>query len=87
MFVTQVANILNSNDPILRSSEFSICIDKGTYDAILLADDDRDKLRKLYREHVNQILKPGGMLVIVSGNYTKSELTKYFTPGMFVYSM
>ncbi|XP_072026026.1 EEF1A lysine methyltransferase 2-like [Amphiura filiformis] len=76
----KVADILNANDPILQTPKFNVCIDKGTYDAILLADDDRDKLRKLYREHVNQMLQSEGVLVIVSGNYTQTELTNYFKP-------
>ena len=77
----QLANILDVSGSVLETQKFDVCIDKGTYDAILLGEVDRNKLRQLYRENVSRILTAEGVFILTSGNYTRAELAEYLKPG------
>lgn len=55
--------------------QFSVMIDKGTYDAIcLMPDSDLALNRARYRDFLRRNLAPGGHLLIMSCNFTKVEL-------------
>ncbi|CAF1632363.1 unnamed protein product, partial [Didymodactylos carnosus] len=60
------------------SSEFDVCIDKGTFDAILLSKENKDKSRQTYIQVLYEHLKSNGLFFIVSCNWTKNELIEFF---------
>ncbi|VDD78271.1 unnamed protein product [Mesocestoides corti] len=67
-----------------EAGPFDVVIDKGTFDAITLSPDDADpmktseKSRELYLLHVSHILRPDGIIVITSCNWTTEELRGQF---------
>jgi hypothetical protein len=59
---------------------FDIVLDKGTFDAISLADDAKDtRVCERYPDIARQLLRKGGFLVVTSCNWTEDELVKWFT--------
>lgn len=59
---------------------FDIVLDKGTFDAISLADDaEETRVCERYPDIVRQLLRAGGFLVVTSCNWTEEELVKWFT--------
>jgi len=59
---------------------FDIVLDKGTFDAISLADDAKDtRVCQRYPDIVRRLLRRGGILVVTSCNWTEDELVKWFT--------
>ena len=61
---------------------FDAVLDKGTFDAISLSEEKDEQGRRLcegYRERVGPLVKPEGLLVVTSCNWTKSELLEWFT--------
>ncbi|XP_044301627.1 EEF1A lysine methyltransferase 2 isoform X2 [Varanus komodoensis] len=71
----QVEDILNPSDEL---SDFQVCIDKGTFDAISLNPENAAEKRKQYVKALHRVLKPGGFFLITSCNWTKEELCKKF---------
>lgn len=61
----------------VMSRQYDICHDKGTYDAICLSADSATE-RKRYREAVCRLLKPEGLFIITSCNWTADELLPQF---------
>ncbi|KZV97431.1 S-adenosyl-L-methionine-dependent methyltransferase [Exidia glandulosa HHB12029] len=59
---------------------WDLLLDKGTYDAIGLAGKDEDGVRPrdVYPGRVARLLKPGGLFLITSCNYTEEELKAAF---------
>lgn len=58
---------------------WDLLLDKGTYDAIALADQAlRGEPLKLYPERVSKALKKGGFFLITSCNFTEDELKETF---------
>nr|CDS15923.1 methyltransferase protein 10 [Echinococcus granulosus] len=63
---------------------FDVAIDKGTFDAVTLTPDDANPLRvsersrNLYLFNTHHLLRPGGILVITSCNWTAEELRQGF---------
>jgi SAM-dependent methyltransferase len=68
-----------------QSSGFDIVLDKGTFDAISLADarDVQDRRPcEGYRDRVLRLVRPGtGRFVITSCNWTEAELLAWFEGG------
>lgn len=68
----------------LKSNYFDVAIDKGTFDAVCLYPDGSDpqnvstQSRDLYLEHVHDLLKPEGKLLITSCNWSSAELKGEF---------
>ncbi len=57
-----------------------VVLDKGTFDAISLSEEKDDHGRRIceaYRERVDQLVKPGGLLVVTSCNCTKFDLLEW----------
>uniref|UniRef100_A0A8D0BC76 EEF1A lysine methyltransferase 2 n=1 Tax=Salvator merianae TaxID=96440 RepID=A0A8D0BC76_SALMN len=77
----QVEDFLNPSDEL---SEFQICIDKGTFDAISLNPDNAVEKRKQYVKSLKKVLKPQGFFLITSCNWTKEELLKEFGEGFLL---
>lgn len=62
---------------------WDLLLDKGTFDAIALGEKDRNGLSPAvkYPERVVRLLKPGGIFLITSCNFTEYELkTAFLTP-------
>jgi SAM-dependent methyltransferase len=72
----------DSRQPI--STEVSLCqrydiiLDKGTYDAISLNPDDARTQRCRYLRSLCQLVRPGGLFIITSCNWTRDELLQHF---------
>ncbi|XP_062988852.1 EEF1A lysine methyltransferase 2 [Elgaria multicarinata webbii] len=77
----QVKDILNPSDEL---SDFQICIDKGTFDAISLNPENAAEKRKRYVKTLNRVLRPGGFFLITSCNWTREELCKEFSEGFLL---
>lgn len=58
--------------------EFNVALDKGTYDAISLNPNEAKDKRMLYKTNVVNMLKPNGLLIITSCNWTDQELIQDF---------
>ena len=65
------------------SGGFDIVLDKGTFDAISLAEDAKEtNVCQRYPDIVRRLIRKGGFLVVTSCNWTEEELVKWFTgPG------
>lgn len=60
---------------------FDVVLDKGTFDAISLMPQSRDAPHscEVYRAKVAGLLKPGGLLIVTSCNWTKAELLSWLS--------
>ncbi|GCB62562.1 EEF1A lysine methyltransferase 2 isoform X1 [Scyliorhinus torazame] len=74
----QVADFLHSFPNL---SQYDICIDKGTFDAISLSPDQPAENRSSYRQALHSVLKDGGLFLITCCNWTKEELVSHFSEG------
>ncbi|XP_054839583.1 EEF1A lysine methyltransferase 2 isoform X2 [Eublepharis macularius] len=81
LLVELVEDILNPSDEL---SGFHVCIDKGTFDAISLNPDNAGSKRKQYVKSLHRILRPGGLFLITSCNWTKEELLNEFGEGFIL---
>jgi len=75
--VAKVMDVLDKSQ--YPSKKFDIAIDKGTYDAIALCPDNSKAKRLQYKEFLCNILKPNGLFIITSCNWTSAELIEFFT--------
>lgn len=67
---------------------FDVVLDKGTFDAICLAQDTDEQGRRIceqYREKVEPLVKKGGRFLITSCNWTEQELKGWFEGGDFTF--
>lgn len=62
---------------------FALVLDKGTYDVISMNDENREK-RNRYKENIINLLRPNGMFLIVSCNWTQLELNEQFVDGEYL---
>uniref|UniRef100_A0A8R1U1W3 Protein-lysine N-methyltransferase n=1 Tax=Onchocerca volvulus TaxID=6282 RepID=A0A8R1U1W3_ONCVO len=70
----QVVDLINEN---INLGKFDAVFDKGTWDALSLSVDRECRLRK-YRTNVCRTLRPSGLFIICSCNYSRNELESYF---------
>jgi hypothetical protein len=78
----EVCDIL-STDVIVMSREYAVALDKGTYDAISLHPENSKEKREKYILNVWKLLKPQGLLLITSCNWTEKELILHFSTSEF----
>lgn len=71
----QVADFLGSFSP---SEQYDIGLDKGTFDAVSLDPDNSKEKRWQYVQSLCRIIKPNGIFIITSCNWTKYELLEQF---------
>lgn len=65
-------------------ANYDVALDKGTFDAISLAQDQSNTTAAdLYVNHVNEILKDNGTLLITSCNFTETELVSKFQSSKY----
>ena len=65
------------------SAGWDIVLDKGTFDAISLSGERDGAGRRIaegYRSRALQLLRPGGIFLITSCNWTEAELDEWFAP-------
>ncbi|CAI4218012.1 unnamed protein product [Parascedosporium putredinis] len=74
--------------PVLSGDQdagWDVVLDKGTFDAICLSDQLDDRGRRIcegYKEKVPTLVRPGGLFVVTSCNWTEEELRAWaFTFG------
>ncbi|QPG74991.1 hypothetical protein FOA43_002331 [Brettanomyces nanus] len=86
------SNFLLLNDQFLNksSARFGLIIDKGTLDAIYLSttkyEDGKRSGIQIYPARVASMMKPAGILLVTSCNFTAKELIKTVTKdGIFKY--
>ncbi|KAM8924681.1 EEF1A lysine methyltransferase 2 [Pelodytes ibericus] len=60
------------------SEAFDICLDKGTFDAVSLDPSGAAEKRRQYVQSLCQALKPQGLFIITSCNWTREELVVRF---------
>ncbi|KAJ5693102.1 hypothetical protein N7462_002525 [Penicillium macrosclerotiorum] len=61
---------------------FDIVLDKGTFDAISLADDAQTtRVCERYPDIARRLVRRGGFLIVTSCNWTEEELVRWFTGG------
>jgi SAM-dependent methyltransferase len=61
---------------------FDIVLDKGTFDAISLADDAKaTRVCERYPDIARRLVRRGGFLIVTSCNWTEDELVKWFVAG------
>ena len=82
-FLFQTCDILNL-EPEMKNG-FDICLDKGTYDAISLCQDNSKEMRLQYRQSVFELLRDSTssespLFFITSCNWTENELVEFFSP-------
>ncbi|GIY64167.1 EEF1A lysine methyltransferase 2 [Caerostris extrusa] len=73
-----VMNFLEEDSRNFCSKEFSIIIDKGTYDAICLDVKHVEEKRKQYIYQILSLLASDGYFLLFSCNWTKEELLIHF---------
>ncbi|WYZ40507.1 hypothetical protein EsH8_IV_000848 [Colletotrichum jinshuiense] len=64
-----------------QNGGWDVVLDKGTFDAICLSDEKDAQGRRIcegYRGRVLRLVKPGGLLLITSCNWTEEELRAWF---------
>ena len=66
-----------STCPALHT-QYEICVDKGTYDAICLNPDDPKGQRARFMASMDRLVKDCGLLVLTSCNWTVEELREHF---------
>lgn len=60
---------------------FDVCIDKGTFDAIVLNPDNFNDGKNLYVQSLKEALKCEGFFAITSCNWTREQLLDKFSEG------
>jgi EEF1A lysine methyltransferase 2 len=86
----QVDNIIERESSERMSClqrQYDVCIDKGTYDAISLNPDNSLVQRQKYKQSIGQLVKPFGLFIITSCNWTESELVDYFIQGKINFTL
>jgi SAM-dependent methyltransferase len=64
------------------SGGFDIVLDKGTFDAVSLADDAKTtRVCERYPDIARRLVRRGGFLVVTTCNWTEEELVHWFTGG------
>lgn len=67
-------------DDVKTLPTFALVLDKGTYDVISMDDECKEK-RNRYKENIINLLRPNGVFLIVSCNWTQTELNEQFGDG------
>uniref|UniRef100_A0A8C5QZR3 EEF1A lysine methyltransferase 2 n=1 Tax=Leptobrachium leishanense TaxID=445787 RepID=A0A8C5QZR3_9ANUR len=60
------------------SERFDVCLDKGTFDAVSLDPDGAAEMRRQYVQALCRVMRPEGLFIITSCNWTKQELVGQF---------
>lgn len=80
--ITFKVSDLLSEDSTAELGKFKICHDKGTYDAVSLMENAKEK-RIAYTKNVSNLMEADGLFIITSCNFTEDELLEGFA-GTFI---
>ncbi|KAK7575916.1 hypothetical protein V9T40_012202 [Parthenolecanium corni] len=80
----QVCDLISSD---IQTPTFSIALDKGTYDAVCLNPSDVKESRKNYLKNIYNLLKPSGLFVITSCNWSDDEIISHFNEYFKLHSI
>ncbi|KAF4552918.1 Protein-lysine N-methyltransferase EFM4-like protein [Elsinoe fawcettii] len=75
-------DLLNEAPGAWLEGGFDVVLDKGTFDAISLSsevDESGRRAHEGYRASILPLIKPGGLFIITSCNWTREEVLKWFT--------
>merc|ERR1712083_76254 len=72
---------LSTTQCVAFKKKYDVVVDKGTFDAISLGEKAVED-KKSYIRNVGELLKPEGLLLITSCNWTEEELRAQFS-GVF----
>ncbi|EDR24219.1 hypothetical protein, conserved [Entamoeba dispar SAW760] len=61
--------------------EMDVVIDKGTFDALMVAENQKERAAQ-YKKVLNQWLSKGGYFIITSCNWTEDELVNWLGEGL-----
>ncbi|XP_042219637.1 EEF1A lysine methyltransferase 2-like [Homarus americanus] len=75
----QVDLINDEDKEKIKTSEFDVTHDKGTYDAVSLCPEDPKSKRLSYIKAVHRITKENGLFIITSCNWVHHELIEHFS--------
>jgi EEF1A lysine methyltransferase 2 len=67
---------------------WDVVLDKGTFDAISLSDENDEQGRRVcegYKERIELLVKRGGFFLVTSCNWSADELKAWFEGGSFTY--
>lgn len=71
----------NARNGDAGSAGWDVVLDKGTFDAVSLSSQRDGTGRRIcegYRDRVLQLLRPGGVFLVTSCNWTEAELKGWF---------
>jgi SAM-dependent methyltransferase len=71
----------NKENGDLTTAGWDVVLDKGTFDAVSLSEQRDEAGRRIcegYRDRVLQLLRPGGIFLVTSCNWTEPELRGWF---------
>ncbi|KAB5570603.1 methyltransferase domain-containing protein [Coniochaeta sp. 2T2.1] len=74
----------NSHNGDASTAGWDVVLDKGTFDAVSLSSQRDGAGRRIcegYRDRVLQLLRPGGVFLVTSCNWTEAELKGWFEEG------
>ncbi|KAF8843774.1 S-adenosyl-L-methionine-dependent methyltransferase [Paxillus ammoniavirescens] len=79
-FLDAESPVPSPKDESTSDATWDLILDKGTYDAISLMDEDAQGIVPLdgYPPRVAKLLRPGGYFLITSCNFTEDELKERF---------
>lgn len=77
----KIADLL-TEESVQELGKFKIAHDKGTYDAVSLMEDAKEK-RIVYVKNVASLMEDDGLFIITSCNFTEDELITSFD-GTFI---
>ncbi|KAI9811391.1 MAG: hypothetical protein M1832_000910 [Thelocarpon impressellum] len=71
---------------VARRGGWDVVLDKGTFDAVSLsgerlAADDAGMAFEAYPARVARLVRPGGLVLVTSCNWTEEELARWFVRG------
>lgn len=73
----KVADLLNESS-VAELGKFKIVHDKGTYDAVALMENAKEK-KEIYLKNVSSLMDENSFFIITSCNFTDDELIESFT--------
>lgn len=75
-------DLLHEEPGSWKKGGFDVVLDKGTFDAISLSAESDGAGRRIhenYKDRILPLIRPGGLFVITSCNWTREEIIRWFS--------
>ncbi|KAF2152106.1 hypothetical protein K461DRAFT_279645 [Myriangium duriaei CBS 260.36] len=75
-------DLLHADPGLWNKDGFDVVLDKGTFDAISLSaesDNSGRRIHETYRACILPLIRPHGLFVITSCNWTRDEILRWFS--------